>query len=70
MRNLIAFVGAQDDPDRRILSRTNPMFTGIVQIKMHLTCVSMRKFTDLQILCGVASYAALPLGTGIIPRRS
>ena len=49
LSNRVIFLGAQDQANRRILVRLRPMFPSVIEIKMHLTRISMRELADLQI---------------------
>ena len=49
---------AQNQPHWRILMRMGPMLACVVQIQVHLSGISVREFTELQIFCGARRYVA------------
>src|SRR5262245_47959780 len=49
MNHSIVFRTTEDQADRFVLSRLHHVFSGIVQIEIHLPGVGMSKFPDLKI---------------------
>ena len=65
----MVLLGAQDEPDGRILVGQRPVFTRVVQVQMHLPGVGVREAAELQIDVDQAlgrpwahDYSAAPVG--------
>src|SRR5579864_7799657 len=42
-------LGAQDQPNRWVLAGKRPVFAGVIQVQMHLSCIPMRESSQLEI---------------------
>ena len=49
MRDRMIFLRTQDQTDRRIFAVICPVFTGIIEIQMHLPRVSVSKLAEFEI---------------------